>query len=328
MTVSRALRDNPHVLPETSKRIKEAAAKLGYRVDPLVSALSLYRLKKKRGDYHGAIAWIDNWPSRNGFLKSHIFKEYFESATDRAKDFGYRLETIWIREQGMTALRLGNILRTRGIHGLILAPQPRARAHLHLPWDNFAVVTLGNTLARPEFNMVTNHQYHSMVLAIRRLRALGYRRMGLAITSETVERADRNYLAAFLVEQIRLAVKHRIEPFIKSLKTDFNEKNFGLWFRKTHPEVVITTEKRAKDWLRALKVKIPNDVGLVDLAVAHNDREMSGLDQQNRLVGKTAVDLLIGMLQRNEKGIPPSKISHLIESRWIPGKTLRRLTSA
>ena len=45
-TVSLALRESPRISPETRARVREVAAKLGYRPDPMLSALAAHRWKR------------------------------------------------------------------------------------------------------------------------------------------------------------------------------------------------------------------------------------------------------------------------------------------
>jgi hypothetical protein len=45
-------------------------------------------------------------------------------------------------------------------------------------FDRFSSVTFGYTLAFPGLHLVTLHQFRAMKMAVRRLRALGYRRPG------------------------------------------------------------------------------------------------------------------------------------------------------
>ena len=61
MTVSRALRKQSNISPQTQKRIQVIADELGYRPNPLVSALMTYRRAAKPVESHLSIGFITNF---------------------------------------------------------------------------------------------------------------------------------------------------------------------------------------------------------------------------------------------------------------------------
>jgi LacI family transcriptional regulator len=52
-------------------------------------------------------------------------------------------------------------------------------------------------------------------------------------------------------------------------------------------------------------------------------RPCAGLDLQPRALGSRGVELLIGQLQRNERGIPDWPSTTTIPAQWVDGPTLR-----
>ena len=87
-------------------------------------------------------------PRANGWRMSACTRDYFDGASQRAKERGYRLETLWLSEPGMSGQRMSNILWTRGIHGVLLPPQ-EALTSIDLDWDSLSSVTFGYTLLQP-----------------------------------------------------------------------------------------------------------------------------------------------------------------------------------
>jgi DNA-binding LacI/PurR family transcriptional regulator len=319
-TVSRALRGDRQIPFSTRQRIKKIARQLGYSVDPLVSSLA--KRQRKSGGFRGSLAWIDNFPTQNGSQKIDAFREYFEGAQARATELGFKLEPLWLGDKKLGSHRVSSVLRTRNIQGLLLAPQPHSYRPLPLQWEGFSIVTFGYSLTNPVFHMVTNHQYHTMISAFRHILSLGYRRIGFAMSLEDNIRTKYNQLAGFLVEEYHVAPKDRIPPFIVS---EFTFEQFSKWYQKYEPKAVITQYFKIYDWLALLGVKIPQDIGFVDLSLRENEAFVSGLSQQNEKVGKTAVDFLVSLIERNERGIPKNPLNLLCESRWLPGMTLRRV---
>jgi LacI family transcriptional regulator len=225
-----------------------------------------------------------------------------------------------MREPGMTPERMTQILLTRSIHGLIVAPLPVAHGELDLHWENFSAVTFGYSLTKPLLHRAVNHQFRSMRLAMRELRDLGYQRLGLALPSSLNERVDRQWVASFLVEQLQLG--HSVPLFVPE-DPQWNFDNFRKWFETQKPDAVISHEEVAYDWLKRLGAHVPDDVAFAHLNCSDQGGEFAGIYQNGPTIGSAAVDFLIGMIQRNERGVPTLPHSLLIEGTWVAGKTVR-----
>jgi len=90
---------------------------------------------------------------------------------------------------------------------------------------------------------------------------------------------------------------------------------------------VLTLYGVVEKWLREMGLKIPEDIGLIQLERRRSAPLTSGMDQHNDVVGASAVEMLIGMIQNNESGIPAFPKATLIGSTWIEGKTVRPFES-
>ncbi|MDR1281553.1 MAG: hypothetical protein LBK99_12110 [Opitutaceae bacterium] len=71
-------------------------------------------------------------------------------------------------------------------------------------------------------------------------------------------------------------------------------------------------------------VRVPEDAGFASLNVGEADDTTSGIHQNDHLIGRKAIDLLVDMVHRNERGIPATPIRTLVEGVWHPGKTPRK----
>ena len=325
MTVSRALRKQSNISPETQKKIQDIADALGYRPNPLVSALMTYRRAAKPVESHVSIGFITNFPTRDGWKISQLYEDFYAGVAESADRHGYGVEIFWKREPGLTPERLTQILLTRSIHGLVIAPLPVAHGELELGWENFCAVTLGYSLTKPLLHRAVNHQFRSMRLAMRELRALGYERLGLALPASLNERVDRQWVASFLVEQLDL--EHSVPLFVPD-DAQWNFESFRKWFKAQKPDAVISHEEVVLDWLRKMAVRVPEDVGFVHLNCADQSGAFAGIYQNGPAIGAVAVDFLIGMVHRNERGLPALPHSLLVEGTWVPGKTVRAKTVA
>jgi DNA-binding LacI/PurR family transcriptional regulator len=194
---------------------------------------------------------------------------------------------------------------------------------LNLDWENFSAITFGFTLAAPRLHVVTNAQFRSMVIAMRTLRRLGHRRIGFALEKFIDERCDHNYLAGFLVEQTRFKAGDRIPPFIMARTDAATQRSFESWFRKHCPEAIITMNWPVGKWMGEMGCQEGKDYSLATLV--HPSPALGGIDQNELLTGRTAVDLLVGMIHRSERGIPKVPLRTLIEGSWVGGASIRSL---
>lgn len=321
-TVSLALRNHPSVKPGTAAIVRAAAERLGYVHDPYLAGLSAYRRRKQLLDSgpSATLAWLSNDADGSVWKKSLAFTAYHDGACQRAGELGYRIEDHCLRRPGMTTRRMEQILHSRGIPGLLVAPQPRPDVRLDFPFDRFAAVTLGYTLAEPRLHLVTWHQFRAMESMFRQLVALGYRRPGLALAVDSDLRSDRNWSAAFLSEQAGLPRSRRAPPL---LDETLSSESVLSWVSDYKPDVVISIWPQVLRWLSGSGLAVPRDIGFACLSVPEGDLTLSGLSENPRAIGSRAVDFLVDMIHRGERGVPDMQVCYLTEGRWMAGATLR-----
>jgi DNA-binding LacI/PurR family transcriptional regulator len=323
MTVSRALRNQSNLSSATRAKVQQIAKKLGYRPNPLVSALMSYRRAARPVRQNLSLGFITNFPAREGWRVSKIYEDFHRGAAESADRHGYRLEEFWLRSPGMTSERMSSILYHRNISGLVIAPLPVSLGHLRLDWEQFSAVTFGYSLARPLLHRAVNHQFRSMRLAMRRLRRLGYRRIGLAMAASYDQRVDHHWVGSYLGEQHHYKPAEQV-PLLVIEDEDWNEATFATWFKQHRPDVIISQQEEILNWLKNLGRKVPGDVGFAHLNAPDAAGTFGGIHQNGVVVGSVAVDFLVGMINRNERGIPELAHSILVEGTWVDGRTLQR----
>ena len=321
--VSLALRRDPRIPAATRRRVEKAAAKLGYRrhavLDSLMAQLRTLKIKPETA----TLGFITSWPTRDGWRSSPNHRRFFAGAEARAHELGYKLETFWLREPGMTAQRMSQILRARGIQGLLLQSLPEADGELALDWRHFAAVAKGLTIARPRLHRVISSHFEDMRLVMEQLRRLGYRRPGLVLDEEHDTRVDHAWLAAYLLQQQELPEHDRVPALI--LRAGQGARQFGAWWVQHRPEVVLFTELPMPAWVAGLGLRVPRDLGLVYLDWSAEVAPLAGVDLNVETLGAAAVDLLVGQLHAHEHGIPRREKIVAVSGRWVPGRSLRRL---
>jgi DNA-binding LacI/PurR family transcriptional regulator len=324
-TVCLALQNHPSLPEKTRHRIQRIAAKIGYRPDPMLSALAAYRNARRPPAFQGQLAWLsvctDTWHWRH----VPVYAAYRQAAAARADFYGYTLTDFNLGEKGLTVRRAVQILHAQNIRGVLVCPQPNLEFNLDFPWTNFSAVSLGNPLNQPGLHLVGADHYHSTQLIFRELTALGYRRIGLAVPRELDERMGGYFVGAFFWEQHKFPVHQRIPPFVSPTATP-RVQDFGRWLTRHRVEALITTNYTFPSLLAELKVKIPGDLGVAMLfrkTGGDDDAGYAGIDQNARQTGEVAVDYLVAMLHRNERGLPAFAQRILVEGRWVAGPSVR-----
>jgi LacI family transcriptional regulator len=321
-TVSLGLRNSPRLRPETLELIQKTADRLGYAPDPMLSALNAYRQSKRRPHYQATIGWINNWPVREELLTISTFRHYYEGVCDRSRQLGYAVEEFWMHNPGMTPERMTGILKARNIQGLLMPPQPHAHMISPMEYENFSAVAFGYSIQPPILNVVTNHHFHSMNLIISNLLERGYRRIGLNVWKDWDEKVENAWVGG-------LKLAHWKHPHLVPIPPcgeKMDGENLAQWLKKHKPDVVVSHDEIAND-LRAMGYSIPRDIGFASLDKRDpTDKEISGLNENSFYIGQKAVDVLVGLLHRCERGIPAIPTRLLVESTWENGKTLRPQT--
>ena len=327
-TASRALKNDPRVNPITLEKIRTIAEQMGYMPDPMLASLNAYRHASRASQYHGTVAWITNFSTRDGWRVSKCYSHYFQGASEQLMRNGYRLEDFWLREPGMTGHRASQVLLHRGIRGLLICPLEISRGHLSLEWEKFSAVSFGYSLVRPPVHLFSAAHYRAMITGMRKLRALGYRRIGLVTSHQVNERMDRIWTSAFLGELATLPQSQTIpiclfeDPLSSTSAKRGGEKHTLLrWFREQRPEAIITPSTPVFEWLTEEGYHVPQDVAVVSLTLNTEDL-VTGIVESALETGRAAANFLTGMLQRGEYGIPTIAQRVLLEGNWYPGKTV------
>jgi DNA-binding LacI/PurR family transcriptional regulator len=318
-TVSLALREHPRIPVATRERIRQIAACLGYRPDAALSALCAYRERKLPVHRQSVIAWLTNHRTATHWRESACNRDYFAGASFRAAERGYAIECLWLAEPGMTGRRMSQILWTRGIQGVLLPPQERL-CSVDLDWDKLSAVTFGYTLIQPRLHLVSNHEYRTMCAIFAELERRNYRRIGLVNLRDHDERVDHNWLAAYLVEENGLYLENRVPPLILDR---WNEELFLAWFVHHRPDAIVTRLPEVLTALELTGFHVPADAGIAFHSLDEGKRGLSGMRKNSFQLGVMAVDLLVDMLHRNERGIPERPYLLMVEGSWCEGRTLR-----
>lgn len=319
-TVSLALKDHPRIPAATRRRIRRIADRLGYAPDPMLASLVAYRTQKQPRAFHGTLAWLVS--SARGFDWREVphFRDSHDGALERARRCGFELEVFDLNTPGMRPSRLAGILRTRNITGLLLCPQRIPKATLDLPWERFSAVTFGYGIAQPKLHTVSPAHYLAVRRIMDELRRLGYRRIGLALDAGQNARTDYNNLAGYLVGEDAALASPAVPPLYEPYTA---VKALGNWISEHRPDAIVSGAYYVLDMLRELGLAVPDELGVACPCLPSAESELAGVFEDWRRIGEIAVDLLVAMLNRGERGVPASPHRLHVEGPWRPGRSLR-----
>lgn len=314
-TVSCALRADPRISEKTRERIRRIADELGYRPNPMVSAL-MQSLRQAHPVAHTAnLAFIHSCLTPEEWRRRPYYRQLFEGAESRAHEMGYNLTPIWAREPGITPERFSKILRSRNVLGLVIGPLGAA-GMLPIEWNHFPMAAMGTSLPEPRLHRAATYFNHAIPYAWTQLRQLGYRNIGVLFSEEANRRVDYALEAGCAVLVHSMGV-HDL-PVMR--RCDQTAASLGAWVRKHNLDALILgCDMRAVAMIRELGWRIPEDIGLASLTRWPDDVPGATFRRNFHVIGSTATDLVVDQLLRNERGIPRVPKTVMIECSWDPG---------
>lgn len=322
-TASRALHNHPVISAAVRQKIQDLARRRGYEINPLVAQV-YSEARAARGFRHlGTLAYVTAYDTPDWWRAHPTLRGFHDGVVTRTRQTGLGLDEFWAHEPGVKGRRLTQILRARGIGGVVLAPVPSRDASEFLDWKYFSTALIGESVRTPRLHRAVPNQRHAVQLAIHALTQLGYRRIGLVLRRRYHAMTNYNMLAAFLVFQHGLPARDRV-PI--EMPEEWSEQNFMAWYRRHEPDALVGAVRPAREWLAAAGVKCPRDVGL---ALLDWDEEMkndfAAVDQNATACGAAAVDLVLAQMRRNERGIPAIPQTVLVDTHWRPGASVRQV---
>jgi len=318
-TVSEALRGLSRVRPETTRKIREKAQAMGYRPNPLASAVMSEIRRSHAQLFRGGLAAVDFAEADRPDHSVRFHAAIIEGGRTRAAELGYNLQTFIVDRKRLTVERLDRILQSRGIHGVFLLPAWQEPDISRLDWTQYAGIYTDYMIERPALHSISCDHYRSMIGALERLTRLGYRRPGVFLHRHHDERLQHRWEGAFLAYQNNRPELKKVPTLI--LDT-FERAPFIRWFKRYRPDVVLGHWTPAIEWMKECGGEVPGTAGFVCLNVSTEPRECAGLDFRPKIIGARGVEQLIAQLQRNERGIPSPASITMIAALWRDGPTL------
>jgi LacI family transcriptional regulator len=320
-TVSRALRGDPRIGAQMRRRVEDVAEKMGYRPNPLVSALMANRRRRGGIGEVDVIALVTDYGGRENWRSKEVCQWEFEGIVARAAALGFRIEIFPLSEYHGDATRLAATLRARGIRGVLLGFSREESLQVPLPAEGFAVAGLSAYFRWAAVDRANFHGFYNVQLALEQMWRLGYRRPGLVVPESNNQISNNLWSGAFLDWQRRLPKCDRCEPFIPAdaeVAKEFNE-----WLDANEPDSLLVYKVPVRRFLAKRGRMVPSDVGLAYLYRTSDEMgSAAGIDGNLSAVGAAALDLVVEKLNANITGVSDHPKEVLIKGTWHDGATL------
>ena len=323
--VSLALRHSPQIPEKTRRRIEEIARAMKYRKNAAVAQLMAEMRRSHTPGFQSTLALLNANPDREAFRTHPTIPTYVEGCRRRAVELGYALDEFWLHDPALGGPRFNKILRARAIQGVVVVGLMRENQlpGSYLPtWREFPVVVTGVRTQDPALSFAATDHHMLAVQAFRRAMALGYRRPALVLDPTIDRLVDGRFSAGYGSAQQDVPVRQRSRPFFSAGESPAEEEKFRRWLVREKPDVILTLYNVVRRWLARLKIAVPRDIGLIQLEWRKSSPEWAGMNQHNDVVGEVAVEMLVGMIHNNERGIPAFPRATLVGSTWVDGKTV------
>jgi LacI family transcriptional regulator len=227
------------------------------------------------------------------------------------------------------------MLYHRGITGVLLAAHGESGGVLsEIDWSRMSAVQIGCLPQAHGLHRVIDDHCGMVRLAMHRILACGYERVGLVVGQGWGDSPDEACSAGFIVEQSCLSAKNRL-PIFRRPRVDPDRASgptsrqwtgelaaLAKWYQAYRPEVVIGSSPSVLNSMTQMGLVIPRDVAYVDLRLDLIDFSVAGVRQNCEMAGEVATSVLVGQLQHNMCGTPVVGTSTMVDATWIDGATL------
>lgn len=325
MTVSMAMRNSPEISAARRKQIQQLAKRLGYRPNPLISALITSRRHGRLTDVT-TIAVIDS--HADPLLQKQIpaSQQRIKGIEERAQELGFKVDLVHAALYDFKDTRINAVLKNRGIRGVIFDTGIDPKKDIILDWEHFALVKTVAFYPKMRLHIVHSNPGDAIRMTLDKLTGYGYKKIGLAISEASNNTLDNIVTGTFFDYQSQIPAKQRVPVFrpLYPWGPEYRkEGDLCQWYRRHRPDVIVSHEFNYHDELELFGVKAPKDVAWAKYAVPDHDKKMAGTIIHAHEVGRAAVDLLVQQLYSNTYGIPRVPTKLMVScAEWIDGPTV------
>lgn len=316
MTVSRVLRNKPNVRATVRERVTACAERLGYRPDPVLSALINRRKGRGRAKGGEPVSLIVPQEPEYGWGLFQVMRELEEEIADAAQRHGYRLKVIKVPCDGSTLGQTLRMLYARGQRGVLLAHALDLSQIADAVWDQFAVVTLEPGAHNGRFHAVRNDFFQMGECAVKAFNAMGYRRIGYVA-------GPMDALAHFRAVGA-LAACRELLPDLETASllipqwTEQEPSAFDEWIASFQPDALIAMSTWPYTWMQHWRPGGRAALPFAQLNRPRWDHRIHGVSLLPGVYGKSVIQRLHQLLLDDACGIPDSRTIVRLDGHWMP----------
>jgi hypothetical protein len=127
-----------------------------------------------------------------------------------------------------------------------------------------------------------------------------------------------HWVGAYLAE--RVACDDMVAPCTAATAS---AATFHRWFARERPDVIIFGGSDVQAWLATKRVRVPEDVSLINLHVPEGEPFLAGVRFDPAITGAEAVNQVVALVNRHELGLPAQAHDFRIHGQWVAGPSLR-----
>lgn len=324
-TVSEALRGSPRVKTATRLRIVAEAERLGYRANPLASALMTEMRRSRNGTFRGTLALLDpeTAADRPASFTTHRH-ELATGARERAGQLGFHIDSFSLLAPGLVPEALTEVLDARGINGVLILPACAPAPCADLDWSRLSVIRADCSVDRSVLHAIHTDHTQAMSLALDELQARGFRRPGLILQTELGEHALHRWEAACHAHFLRRRPGGEIHDAhgrpAPLVTRSVHAAELRVWLESERPDVVLAHDLSILAALREARPAPARPPSFFCLDLPPGPAVCAGLDLRPRAIGRRAMEMLVDQVLRRQHGAPALPVLTLVPAACITPK--------
>jgi LacI family transcriptional regulator len=310
-TASRALNGNGKKISQNTKRVvMEAADKLGYQPDLLVSQLAREHWLRREKFTGIPTAYI--YCNRN---HAPLGQEVQDTLLTAAFHKGFHINLFNLREYSHPS-QLQRVMISRGIQAVMMGSCRCPAEDLDMDWSPFSCVACGNSEFIPPFDWVLQDYAQCTRMACEKIHQQGYQRPAITILHDCPTMDHWEIESAYLCAVQNVFHTRRISIY----RGAFHQIDaFLRWLKQDKPDAVICNNSMPFWWMRA---HVPNPPAFVSLSLDLRTSPCSGtLRSQSALVERACLHLE-SLIRHGIRGVPTSPFLIRLKPVWLDGTSL------
>lgn len=319
-TVSRALRGSSLISVETSERIHQIAAAMGYQ--PSAAARSL---KTNRSQVLGVIV---------SHIADPFFSEILQGIDEIAQQSGYSLFIAAAQHDRAREEGIVKTMREHRVDGVIICSTPfSAEQSQLLKSSNTPLVVINNQSAEDYRYSIYHDDVDGSRQVVQHLIKLGHRRIAYLGNSQS-GRTTLDRLTGFRQEMetagLAVATEYVYEVPGSRPEDGVSASTYFLNLPQPPTAIFCFNDMLAIGVLHGLQnsgIRVPEDISIVGfdniVFSAYTKPALTTLDQPKHYIGAEAARLILGLLDTTPDNAPPKQ-----EIRKLKGSLLVRQSTA